>query len=371
MATAQSAATPAPTQPAQLFMRWIPEFLGNFPFTLGGAPVTVPLDQVGYLDMLIAHVRGAATVANANLVFNQMMPWNIITQFLVQPPGQTPPFRVGGALLHTWNLLGSDFSPFVNGADLPAQGVLDANAYDVTIMDVFPLAVGAIVVHLWYVLPFHRSELDIRGVLPLGNRTRTNLVMQPATKAAVVTVAANLTLDTWSIDVYQAYYTPPPASSGAVVDDAWAVTYDETNQVVAAVGQQTVQVVPDDTILGIAHAVCLNNLPNSADVTNLALQVNQSWFSDPRGLPGDAFSFIQRRMHYNPLPVGIFVYDFDTDTDAGKLDVRKWVHTSQVQKITSYLQIAPAAVLGANPLIYTSVRRLVDLNPASHLVGAG
>src|SRR5450759_3804111 len=110
MATAQTAPVAAPLVKAQSFMRWIPEFLGNFPFSLGGAPVTVPLDQVGYLDMLIAHVKGAATVATANLVFNQMMPWNIISQFLVQPPGQTPPFRLGGQMLHVWNLAGTDFS---------------------------------------------------------------------------------------------------------------------------------------------------------------------------------------------------------------------------------------------------------------------
>ena len=371
MATAAQPAPQVAASPAQLFMRWIPEFLGNFAFTLGGAPVTVALDQVGYLDMLVAHVKGAATVATANLVFNQMMPWNIITQFLVQPPGQTPPFRLGGMMLHQWNLMGSDFTPFVNGRDLAASGTLDANAYDVSITDVFPVAIGAIVVHLWYVLPFHRSALDIRGVLPLGNRTRTNLVMSPATKAGVVTVAGNLTADTWSVDVYQAYYTPPPASSGATVDDAWAVTYDETNQVVAATGLQSIAIVPDDTILGIAHALCLNNAMDSADVASAALQVNQSWFTDPKGLPGDALHFFQRRIQGNPLPVGIIAYDFDADADSGKLDSRKWIHTASVQKITSYITIATGAVLGAGPMIYTSVRRLVDLNPASHLPGAG
>jgi hypothetical protein len=274
-------------------------------------------------------------------------------------------------MLHVWNLIGSDFSAFVSGRDMTVQGTLDANAYDLGITDVFPVAIGAIVVHLWYVLPFHRSELDIRGVLPLGNRTRTNLVMTPNTKAGLVTVAANLTVDTWSIDVYQAYYTPPPASSGATVDDAWAVTFDETNQVIAAVGQQVVAIVPDDTIMGIAHAVCCNNAMDSADVTSAALQVNQSWFSDPKGLNGDAFHFIQRRLQGNPLPAGVLVYDFDTDADAGTLDVRKFIHTGLVQKISSYITLAAGTVLGTGPLLYTSVRRLVDLNPASHLAGGG
>jgi hypothetical protein len=369
-ATAQTAPIIAPPK-AQLFMRWIPEFLGNFGFILGGAPVTVPLDQVGYLDMIIAHVKGAATVATANLVFNQMMPWNIISQFLVSPPGQTPPFRLGGQMLHLWNLQGSDFTPFVSGRDLAAQGTLDANPFDVSITDVFPVAIGAIVVHLWYVLPFHRSALDIKGVLPLGNRTRTNLAMTPSPKGAVVTTAANLTADTWSIDVYQAYYTPPPAASGASVDDAWAVTFDETSQPVVSTGSQSIAIVPDDTILGVTHVLCLNNAPDSADIASAALQVNQSWFTDPKGLPGDALAYIQRRQQGQPLPVGVLAYDLDVDVDSGSLDVRKWLHTGAVQKITSYITIATGAVLGASPQIFTSVRRLVDLNPASHLVGAG
>lgn len=358
--------------PAQLFMRWIAEFLGNFPFTLGGPTIQVPLRKRGYLDMLIVHVKGAFTGANASLVFNQLQPWNIITQFLVQPPGQETPIRLGGQTLHGWNLLSKDFAPFINGGDATAAGTLDANAFDASIMDVFPVAVGAQVVHLWYVLPFHRSSMDIRGVVPLGNDVQVNLIMQPSTKAGLVTVAANLTLDTWSVDVYQAYYTPPPAESGAVVDDQWAVTYDETFQPIVQVGAQTpVDIVPNNTILGILHAICLNNVMDSADVQALALQVNNSWFSDPGGLPGDAFTFIARRRYGRAFPVGLFPYDFDYSVDDGVLDSKAWIHTQQVQEIKSYIWIAAGATLGTNPNIYTSVRRLADLNPAGHLPYAG
>ncbi len=371
MATPSSAAQQI-LAPAQLFMRWIPEFLGNFAFTLGGASVTVPLKKRGYLDMIIIHVKGAFTGANAALVFQQLQPWNILTQILVQPPGQETPIRLGGQSLHGWNLLGKDFAPFINGGDATAAGTLDANAYDVSIMDVFPTATGAQSVHLWYVLPFHRSSMDIRGVVPLGNDVQVNLVFTPSTKAGLVTVAANLTSDTWSADVYQAYYTPPSADSGAVVDDQWAVTFDETSQPIVSTGAQTpVDIIPNNTILGILHAVCLNGANDSTDVQALALQVNNSWFSDPGGLTVDAFTFIQRRKYGRAFPVGLMAYDFDSSADDGLLDSKAWIHTDQVQEIKSYLWINSGATLGTNPLIQTSVRRLADLNPASHLPYAG
>ena len=71
------------------------------------------------------------------------------------------------------------------------------------------------------------------------------------------------------------------------------------------------------------------------------------------------------------FPVGLMAYDFDSSADDGLLDSKAWIHTDQVQEIKSYLWINSGATLGTNPLIQTSVRRLADLNPASHLPYAG
>lgn len=374
-----AAAAPARAlAPAQLFMRWIPELLGNFPIVLGQAAITIPLDMVGYLDLLIVHVKGTITVANAPLVFNQLMPWNIITNFLVQPPGQTPPFRIGGQMLHAWNLIAPDYSPFeANDFGVPysnrgtGAGVIDP--INTTSIDVFNKAVGAgQVIHLWYNLPFHRSSMDVRGVLPLGNRTRTNLVMSIAAAADLVTVAANITAQALSADVYQCYYTPPSLDSGAAVDPYWAVTYDQAQQVIAAVGAQApIDIVPDDTILGILHGVAVNNALDSTAISTIALQVNESWLLGQQAFPFDAWEYIQNRQHGLVLPTGFIFYDLDDSVDDGLMDVKKWLHTDRVNKIRSYVTIAAGATLGTGPSIFTSTRRLVDLNPAAHAAALG
>lgn len=371
-------AAPARTlAPAQLFMRWIPEFLGNFPFVLGQAAINVPLDMVGFLDLVIVHVKGTITVANAPLVFNQLMPWNIITNFLVQPPGQTPPYRIGGHMLHAWNLIAPDYAPFRTGFGVPySNRGVGAGAIDpisTTNIDVFQVAIGAgQIVHLWYNLPFHRSSMDIRGEVPLGNRTRTNLVMSVAAAADLVTVAANITAQALSVDVFQCYNTPPPLDSGAAVDPYWAVTYDEAAQAIVATGAQTpIDIVPDDTILGLLHAVCTNNTLDSAAIDTIALQVNESWLLGQQAFPFVAWDYIQRRQHGLILPSGMIYYDLDDSVDDGALDVKKWLHTDRVNKIRSNISVTAGTVLGAGPKIVTSTRRLVDLNPAAHAAALG
>jgi hypothetical protein len=70
-------------------------------------------------------------------------------QIVVQPPGLSAPIRVGDHA-HVWNLVEKNFAPFIDGADFAGQG-LDVNAFDASIIDVFPTAVGAQTAHLWYV----------------------------------------------------------------------------------------------------------------------------------------------------------------------------------------------------------------------------
>lgn len=360
--------------PARFFMRPIWVDLGTQTFTLGGNPNTYQLRQLGYLDMLVVHLTGTYTVATATLVFNAggspgLMPYNIIRNFLLQSPGNPlPPINAGGATMHVWNLRNSDFAPGRKQFRFPAQGTLDANAYHASIVDQFPTAVGAQTFHLWWVLPTHLSVDDIRGTVPLGNSTVSTLVVSPAAAADLVTTPANLTIPAFTVQVTQVYLTPPPAGApiiGGGVDTGWAVAYDETSQVVAQTGLQRILVTPNYTILGILHALALNNVMDSVDVTNKTLRVNSSYFTDPTGLPNPVDDLRQTYEQGVPLPVGWFLWDFDVLGMAG------WIHTDQVTELESDITIATGATLGAGPRITTSVRRLVDLNPAGGAIGAG
>ena len=348
--------------PFQLFTRWIPEFLANLAITLGGAKQTLLLDNVGYGDMLILHVKGAYTVATATLVFLAGAPWNILSNIIVQPPGLTPPVNLSGFMLHAWNLVEKNWAPFADSNSAAAVG-LDANAFDVGILDVFPTAVGAQTAHLWYCVPFHRSSMDVRGILPLGNKTRTLLTLSIAAAADLVTTPANLTVPVFTVDVFQAYYTAAPAGIGADPDPYWAMTYEELVQPIAALGDQVVNIEPNDSIVGILHYVVMNGVGDSADVNSLTLRVNKSFYH--QGLDGAFWHFLQRRRNGMAFPVGLIVYDMDRFVDDGALDMREWIHSQDVQSVQSTLRV-PTGTLGTNPRVVTSVKRLVDLAPGQH-----
>lgn len=370
---ANGAAPAAPAAPgvgrlaSLLFSRWIPEFLENRAIVFGGAKVTRELDNVGYGDLLVLHLKGTYTVATATLVFLAGAPWNAFSQIVLTPPGLAPPISHSGMMQHLWNLLGVDFAPFVDQWNDAAPG-LDANAFDLGLIDVFPTAVGAQTAHLWYILPLHRTSMDPRGVLSLGNRSRTQLSLSVAALADLVTVPGNLTIPSFSVDIYQAYLTSPAEGLGVDFDPWWSVSYEEIITNIAALGNQVVNVEPNDTILGLIHYVILNGAGDSADINNLTLRVNKSYLH--QALPGDFWHFVQRKRKGKPMPVGVIAYDFDRFADVDVegplgLEGREHLHSENVTSIQSILNV-PTGTLGTNPRVVTGVRRLVDLDPTAH-----
>ncbi len=349
--------------PTLLGSRRVKIDLGTQAAALGGPALTFPLRKKGWLSELVVHSTLVGTAANATLVFNQLMPYNIITQFLLDGPGQTPPFRIGGFGKHIWDLIEKQHAPFVDGTRVigTSFGTLDQNAYDASLLDVAPTAVGAITWHMWWVLPFQRSSMDPRGVLGLGTDYQVNLIISPAASAgAVVTVGANLSaVSSWTIRVTQVYYTPVQPGV-ADFDPYWAMVYDESLQPISALGQQIVNVNPGGRILGIVHGVFMNNAPDSADLTSATLQVNDSFLVDPKGLPGETVMFFQRYEHGQPLPLGVLAYDEDIYADDGPFDVRDWINTANIQTIQSTLNIN-TGTLGTAPTIYTWTKRLLRL----------
>jgi hypothetical protein len=349
--------------PTLLGSRRVPIDLGTQTMTVGGPAVTFPLRKKGWLSALVAHVILVGTASTATLVFNQLMPYNLITQFLLDGPGQTPPFRLGGFGKHIWDLIEKPWAPFVDGTRVlgTSLGTLDANAYDASILDVAPVAVGAITWHLWYVLPFQRSSMDPRGVLGLGTDYQVNLIMTPASSTgAIVTVGANLSaVSSFTVRVTQVYYTPVQPGVQDF-DPYWAMVYDEQLQPISALGTQLVNINPGGRILGIVHGVMLNNAMDSADISSVTLQLNDSFLVEPKGLPGETQAYLQRYSHGQPLPVGVVAYDEDIYADDGPFDVRDWINTQNIQTIQSTLNI-PTGTLGTAPSIYTWTKRLLRL----------
>lgn len=369
--------------PARFFMKPFRFDLGggDKPFTLSGPTITVALRKQGYLDMLVAHLTADYTVANAALVFIQLGAYNAVKNFNLNVPNKPlPPFNLGGFFAHLWNLRNRDFSPIRQQWRYPAQGTLDANPYWAALVDSFPVGLGATNLTLWWVLPTHYSVDDIRGTVPLGNQEQANLLITPAPGADFLDTPANFTAATWVVDVEQVWLAPPPpgapiapttsAPNADGVDIDWEMAYDETYQAIAGTGLQQVAITPNYTILGIAHAVSgatagTGAQLDSASVDALQFILNSQQLFPDGPLPRDLFDFHTVYENDVPLPVGVVMYDRDV---LGKSD---WIYTDSLTEINSQLYVDAGYTPGANPRIYTSTRRLLDLNPAAHLLAAG
>lgn len=350
-------AQPPPPLPARFFMRPYRIPLGAQAFVLGGQSVKFDLRRQGYTDGLLVHLSGTYTGANADLVPKAFAPYNAVAKFLITvPQSPLPPINAGGWTMHQWNLRNQDFAPFRKGNRFPAQGVLDANAYHASLVDQFALTVGAQTVHLWWYLPFHLSNDDIRGILPTGNLSQVSLLVTPAAVADLFTTPANFTVPVLTIDVTQVCLTPPPAGAniqGGGVDVSQAVTYDEFPQNIAAVGLQRVDITPNYTILGILHGIAINDLmTNMAQLSGINMRLNSSYMNEPPGLAPAVVDALIAGAEGVPMPDGVLLYDQDI------LGMADWVHTQDLTEIESTFSTALAT---APATILTSTRRLVPL----------
>lgn len=365
---------PTLATPPQLHMRWIAQKIASaVAFAPGGASIPTVLRAAGYLDMVWIRLRGTFTGATATLVFKPLMPWNIIDSIVIQGGGPVPTHRLGGFGAHVWNLAMKDWAPFRDGWDHPAAG-LDLNTYDASNIDVFPTAVGAQTISLWVGIPFHRSSMDNRGLLPLGvpGQADTTLTVTPTSAVGnIVTTGANLTLPVWVMDVYQCFFTPPAGDANVLpLDLSKLYRFDEASQV-ATTGDNKILLDRSHKYLGIAHAVILNGVMDQVDVDRVQLTVNGAPLFDPAGLDSAMQNFIQRRRAGRPFPLGVIVHDFDRFVDDGSFDIRDHLYTGRLTEFYSTISVNAGATVVATDRIWTWTRREVDLNPAGYTPGAG
>ncbi len=349
-------AAAAPAMPARFYMRPYRIPLGSQTFAYGGQSLTFDLRRQGYTVGLLVRISGTYTVATAPLVFHAFAPYNSVAKFLVtQPRSPLPPINLSGWPMHLWNLLGEDFAPHVRGFRFPAQGSLDANAYHAGRVDQFPVAIGAQTGSLEWYIPFTLSADDIRGIVPTGNMSQVTLKITPAAIADLVTVAANLTLPAFTVEVTQFCLTPPSQSDniiGGGVDLSQAVAYDEESLNIATAGLQRVAIDPTYTILGILHGVAINDALDSNDVAMLNLMLNSSFAFEPPGINMGVMDSILTGQYDVPLPQGVALYDQDL------LGMADWISTRDLTEIESQINVSLAT---APATILTSVRRLVPL----------
>lgn len=404
-----------PPVPFRLGSRTLVEHVATKDFVLS-TRVEFPLRKVGYLDGLLVRLTGTWTIGAATPDERPGFPHNIVNRFVLNVPGLAHPISQSGYLMKIQNLLAYDFGMHRRGfdhvgalgiarlldssggvandtlqdvpaayaeadiannfADLAAKvnALIDAGSYswlanafyNNELDDRAPIVLnGANNVDLWWFIPSHRSERDLRGTMPIGGDQDTVLEVHCGALADIFDATAQVTANDLDIEVYQIFHTAPIAGV-AGPDTSWAVVYDEYSQVIAATGDNNVEIPRDGVILNVVHAVWLDDdlYPTApeADISSLSLRVNRDKLLDQVAYV--AWAKLQAMRGDKPLPAGIIAYDFDFRQaglpffDGGFERQAEWLFSAGVTEIESRIAIASAAALD-NATIKTSVKRLM------------
>lgn len=364
--------------PFPLGTRRIIERIFSGTLTPGGAQVSVDLAKVGYLAGLILRLSGTYTVVTGSPGPKATFPYDYLQRVQLDLPGLNDPISISGSQLKAQNMAGRDFTMFGEHAggifaafdtDQISSTWMKNADYLVVAADVYPVAVAANVWNLTWYLPVAHNARDFRGAIPLGNSQTATLRVTPGADADLIATGANHSASALTLDVYQVFFTAPPAGV-ATPDTSWAVVFDQYEQAVAAVGDQVIDIPRDGVILNIMH--CFRNVDTAYPVAStLAAQLSAVSLRVARDKLWDNLALAAKLIEQNagrtiPFPAGFIVYDFDREQagipfmDAAGERISGWLFSDGIPEIKSTLTVPAAATL-TNARIITTVKRLMKV----------
>jgi hypothetical protein len=318
--------------------------------------------------MLIVHVHGSYALANSCTPAKVQLAHSLIKKILLDVPGRETPVNISGRMMRIFNLRSNDFGTFPADAVPPNRSGAEANALYATMQDDFPITVNVTNdVSLIWIVPFHRSVVDHKGALPTGALDQLNLMLTPGGLADFMTtdngIATDVSAVSLKVDVTQVIFSAPPQDASVIAGstgDGYVIKYDETKDTIEQAGSPTlIRIVPKDTLLAIAHSVTIDGIKDSVDVDRMYLRVEESYFTDPGGIPADIKTVLDAAANGSPFPEGVFVWDLDRPSTG----MAGWIHTDGVNDIEVGITVKDGTALGTpnNSNVITGRCRLIEL----------
>lgn len=334
-------------------------------FAAGGRQ-TLALPRVGYAARLHWHFQGTNTIAlgGGTAAIDALGPWNAINRVRLAANSGTDIFSVSG---YGALLVDEVMAP-------PGRGYLTAEGQRAVALSyagqVYQAAASA-GANSWdfgTTIPIAVNDMSELGLILLQNELASVTfglefnASQFSTTAGVapvlVTGAATAAITGTITPVLE--YFAVPVEPEARPDITWLHQILEVTQPVAAVGDNTINLIRENVYLGILHHVILNSAPNTTDVDRLRLVINNS------DVPYDTLKRgqlqLQRRRHNVDLPLGVYFLDLFNQGITGYGDERDIVNGKATSELQSIVTIASGATLGSNASrINTITRQLVRL----------
>lgn len=363
-------AAPAPAVPHRLGSIAIPRVIATRTFTPGGPPIgDIVLRNLGYLDKIRVRLAGTVTVGAVTPDERPGFPYNIVRRFLLDLPGMDDSFDLSGFHTKMQSRVGYGSTMLRHGLEpvADARAALANAHYDASVRDNFPITVAtANAWNITFEIDPKRSYRDHRGILPMSAAAgESTLQIEPGALADIFDAPAQVTGTALTVEIVQVMRTPP-IGGVAAPDTTWVVKYDEQADNVVAVGEFDVRLRQEGILLNaLAHVVLDDDaFPNAsaASINSVGLIVNEDTRID--GIPVHHFLYDQASKYLQPLPAGLFAFDFDADqsdvpyVDGGFERHPGWVSTQRGYETVLRFNIAAGAVLDGAKII-TSTKRLV------------
>jgi hypothetical protein len=323
---------------------------------------TIP--RVGYLARLHVSFTGSLNVVlgGGTAALDALGPWNAINRVRVAANAGQDIYSTSGYGCFLVNM--AMMRPFPYQPDTSV--ISPALGYAARVFAA-PTASGANVWDWGFTIPIAVNDESELGLILLQNDLAVttfalefNQVFSLTALQAPVLVTGAATATLTGVFTPTVEYFAVPAGGPALQPDiTWLHQVIEFTQPIAAVGDNQINHIRDNTYLGIIYQMLLNNAQDTLDLDRLRFVANQS--DTPYDFTNRALLRLQRLRYGHDLPVGVFYLDLFHNGVPAFAGERDTFNGRSVSELASILTINSGATIGSNPKFNYIQRQLVEL----------
>jgi hypothetical protein len=344
--------------------------MNNFTFSAGGRE-SIAIPRTGYLARIHNHLAGTITVTlgGGTAAIDTLGPWNTFNRVRLQANSGTDVFNTSGWGAYLANI---GFGPGKNNQ--PDGSGLQADITGVS-TSVYSVPVTTNPWEFGFTVPVAVNDMSELGLIMLQNEVTSVTqaleyasVMYSLTGAQapfLVTGAAVATLVATVTPMVETFMVP--VDPAARPDISWIHQILEITQPIAAVGDNTVNLVRENLYLGILNYMIINNVRDGANLDRLRLVLNQS------DTPYDYFRKnllqLHRYRYGRDLPLGVAFIDLFDQGIPGLGDERDIINGKATSELQQIFTVNSGATLGTNSRWNTITRQLVKLTTPATIGG--
>lgn len=313
-----------------------------------GSTVGYRIDKTGGLAGILFYLTGTVTLSAAGVLHN-LGPWNLVQRFrLTLNNNAVTICDFDGFHAYLLGLIMDE----AFGAD--GAGVYTSHAITYST----PVAMGANTVVIPYFIPcsLNMYEDVLTGMVNMQSQT-ANLNLEVVLASAATAYSTNATAVSLTGELHNYVYE---LRKGTELPPLVLCTSQQKTVPIIQTGDVRHEVIPQGDLYQLVGTTILNDLRNSADVTNLKWVAGTNKFNYIESPRNQHWQF--QRNYRKPAVTGVWVRDFfHAKSQPNEGDFRDIIHTDNFTKLEWVAAVASGATLGSVARFDVLERRVIPL----------